>query len=162
MPDPRQKASTRNTIWIQAPPETLYRAFTDPAALEEWFAPGDMTAKVHDFNQRVGGGYQMSLFYPPSDPSSRGKTSEKEDRYAARFVELVPPGRIVEAITFDSEDPAFLGEMTMEVTFTAEGNGTRVAVLFEGIPPGVRPEDNEAGTQQTLEKLAGYVARGAR
>jgi hypothetical protein len=32
--------------------------------------------------------------------------------------------------------------------------GTEVTVLHEGIPPGVRPEDNELGTAQALAKLA--------
>jgi hypothetical protein len=32
-----------------------------------WLSPGDMTGKVHEFEGRVGGGYRMSLFYPPSE-----------------------------------------------------------------------------------------------
>ena len=60
-------------------------------------------------------------------------------------------------ITFDSTDPAFSGEMIMEVTFEAKDQGTKVTILFRNIPPGIRPEDNEAGTQSTLEKLARYV-----
>jgi len=49
------------------------------------------------------------------------------------------------------------GEMIMEVTFEAEEGGTTVTILFKDIPPGIRPEDNEAGTRSTLEKLARYV-----
>jgi hypothetical protein len=30
-------------------------------------------------------------------------------------------------------------------------------MLFEDIPPGIRPEDNEAGTRASLEKLARYA-----
>jgi uncharacterized protein YndB with AHSA1/START domain len=157
MTDTHSGASTRNSTWIKAPPEALYRAFTDPEALAVWFAPGEMTGKVHHFDYRVDGGYQMSLYYPTSETTARGKTSDREDRYTARFVELTPPRRIVEAITFDSDDPAFSGEMVMEVTFEAEGGGTRVTIIFKDIPSGIRPEDNEAGTQLTLEKLARYV-----
>lgn len=157
MTDAHSRASTRNSKLIKATPEALYQAFTDPAALAIWFAPGDMTGVVHNFDYRVGGGYQMSLYYPSSETTSRGKTSEREDRYTARFVELTPPGRIVEAITFDTVDPAFSGEMIMEVTFEAEDNGTTVSILFKDIPPGIRPEDNEAGTRETLEKLARYI-----
>ena len=72
-------------------------------------------------------------------------------------MELTPPRRIVEAIIFDSADPAFSGEMTMVVTLEAEDGGTTVSILFKDIPPGIRPEDNEAGTRSTLEKLARYV-----
>jgi uncharacterized protein YndB with AHSA1/START domain len=157
MTDAHSRASTRNSKFIKAPQEALYRAFTDPAALAVWFAPGDMTGEVHSFDDRVGGGYQMSLYYPSSEKTFRGKTSEREDRYTARFVELTPPRKIVEAITFDAVDPAFAGEMIMEVTFKAEDGGTTVSILFKDIPPGIRHEDNEVGTRSTLEKLARYV-----
>jgi len=151
------RGSTRNEKFIKASQETLYRAFTDPVALAAWQAPGDMIGKVHSFDGRIGGGYQMSLYYPSSEDASRGKSGDREDRYTARFVELTPSRRIVEAIIFDSTDPAFSGEMIMEVTLEAEDDGTRVAILHKDIPPGVRPEDNELGTQLSLEKLARYV-----
>src|SRR5258708_14772235 len=130
MTDAHSRASTRNSKWIKATPEALYRAFTDPAALAVWLAPGDMTGKVHRFDDRVGGGYQMSLYYPSSEQTFRGKTSEREDRYTARFVELTPPRRIVEPITFDAVDPAFSGGMIMVATFEAEVGGTTRFILL--------------------------------
>lgn len=153
-------ASTRNAIFVEAQPETVYRAFTDPAALAAWLVPGDMTGEIDRFDLSAGGGYQMSLTYPASETVARGKTSAKEDRYTARFVELEPPRRIVTAITFDSVDPAFAGEMIMEVALEAKANGTFVSVVFTNIPPGIRAEDNEAGTRSSLEKLVRYIEQG--
>ncbi len=150
-------ASTRNSKWIKASPEAIYRAFTDPSALAVWQTPGDMTGTVHQFDAREGGGYQMSLYYPATDTTSQGKTTAREDRFTARFVELTPPRRIVEAVTFDSDDPAFAGEMIMAVTLEAADGGTTVSIVFQNLPPGIRPEDNEAGTRESLEKLARYV-----
>ncbi|HEY9246604.1 MAG TPA: SRPBCC domain-containing protein, partial [Candidatus Methanoperedens sp.] len=72
-------------------------------------------------------------------------------------LELTPFRRIVQAIIFDSDDPAFSGEMIMEVTLEAEDGGTKVTILFKNIPSGIRPEDNGAGTRSALEKLARYV-----
>ena len=160
MTDARAHASTRNSIFIKAPREALYRACTEPAALAAWRAPGDMTGRVHRFDLRVGGGYQMSLYYPAAETAARGKSSAREDRYTARFVELTPPRRIVEAITFDTADPAFAGEKTMEVTFADAADGTVVSVVFTDLPPGIRPEANAAGTRSTLERLARYVEQG--
>ena len=157
MTDAHSSGSTRNSKWIKASPEALYRAFTDPAALAVWQAPGDMTGEVHRFDYRVGGGYQMSLYYPSSETTYHGKTKAREDRYTARFVELTPPRRIVEAITFDAVDPAFEGVMIMEVTLEVAEGGTTVSILFKDIPVGIRPEDNEAGTLSSLEKLARYI-----
>jgi uncharacterized protein YndB with AHSA1/START domain len=157
MADRPAGSSTQNSRFIKASPEAIYQAFLDPAALAAWLAPGEMTGQVHHFDGRVGGGYEMSLFYPDSEEAARGKSAEREDRYTARFLELTPPKRIVQAIIFDSDDPAFSGEMVMEVTLEPGEGGTTVTFLFKNIPPGIRPEDNETGTELTLEKLARYV-----
>ena len=45
----------------------------------------------------------------------------------------------------------------MEVRFEPVDNGTKVTFSFKNIPPGIKPEDNEAGTISSLEKLARYV-----
>ena len=143
---------------IAAPRETIYRAFTDPDALVAWQAPEGMTGTIHAFDLRVGGGYRMSLFYPESDDADHGKSAEREDRYTARFVALTPPARIVQAIVFDTADPAVAGEMTMTVTLTEIAGGTEVTIAFADIPSGIRPEDNDAGTRSSLAKLARFVA----
>src|SRR5258708_12716981 len=147
MADAHSRASTRNKKFIKATPEALYRAFTDPAALAVWLAPADMTGEVHRFDYRVGGGYQMSLYYPSSETTFRGKTREREDRYTARFVALTPPRRIVEAITFDSVDPAFSGAMIMVVTLEAKDTATTSSISFNPIPSRTHPTHTPALTR---------------
>ena len=71
-----------------------------------------------------------------------------------RFVELAPPRRIVEAISFVTADGAFFGEMTMTAMFEEVSGGTEVTLVFENLPPGLRAEDNEAGSRLSLERLA--------
>jgi len=156
MRDTPRSSATRTSRLIHASPAALYHACTDPAALAAWRAPGDMTGKVHNYDGRVGGGYTMSLYYPATDPA-RGKSGDREDRFTARYVELAPPTKIVETITFDAADPALTNELTMTVTFQAKGDGTEVTIAFDNLPPGIRPEDNELGTQSSLAKLARYV-----
>jgi uncharacterized protein YndB with AHSA1/START domain len=147
-------AWTRTARVIKARPEELYEAFVDPAALVDWLPPAEMTGKLHEFDARVGGGYRMSLFYPPDENVFPGKTSDKEDMVNVRFVELSPPHRIVEAVSFVSDDPAFFGEMTLTVTFEEVSGGTEVTLEFKNLPPGLRPEDNDAGARLSLEQLA--------
>jgi uncharacterized protein YndB with AHSA1/START domain len=144
--------------WIAANPDRVYAAFTTAAGLEAWQAPDDMTAKVGSFDHRVGGGYSMTLTYHTDE---RGKSSEREDRYTARFLELVPNERIVEAITFETDDPAFMGEMTMTVVLEANGDGTLVTLVFGNLPSGIDPKDNDEGSRQSLANLARYVERDA-
>ncbi|GAA4442447.1 hypothetical protein GCM10023091_29310 [Ravibacter arvi] len=152
------KSATKNTRIVNASPRAIYNAFTDPAALVAWQAPGNMTAQIHHFDLKIGGGYEMSLFYPEKEGGKmKGKTSENEDRYRAKFIELVPFKKIVQAINFDARDPGFAGEMIMEVTLEARGDATLVTIVFENIPAGIDPGDNEAGTESSLDKLALYV-----
>jgi len=145
---------TRTSRVIRARPEELYAAFLDPAALVDWLPPAEMTGRIHEFDARVGGGYRMSLFYPPGERTFRGKTSDREDMVDVRFVELAPPRRIVEAVNFVTTDPAFSGEMTLTATFEAVSGGTEVTLMFEDLPPGLRAQDNETGSRLSLEQLS--------
>ncbi|HZZ35214.1 MAG TPA: SRPBCC domain-containing protein, partial [Caulobacteraceae bacterium] len=106
------------------------------------------------FDARSGGGYEMSLFYPPDETAFRGKTAEREDRVKVRFVELSPPRRIVEAVSFVSADPALAGEMIMTIEIHPAPGGTEVTLSFENLPPGLKPEDNDEGARLSLDQLA--------
>src|SRR5262245_40219863 len=150
---------TRTSRVIKAGPEQIYAAFVDPDILVAWLPPGEMTGRMHEFDARVGGGYRLSLFYPPDERAFRGKTAEREDMVKARFVELSPPRKIVEAISFVTADPALLGEMLMTITIEPVTGGGEVTLLFENLPPGLRPEDNDAGARLSLEKLARRLER---
>jgi uncharacterized protein YndB with AHSA1/START domain len=150
-------ASTNSSRIVNASPDRVFRAFIDRDDLLAWLPPGEMTGQLHEFDARVGGGYSMSLFYPPDETIFRGKSANREDRVNVRFVELSPPRRIVEAVTFDTTDPAYLGEMTLTVTLDEVPAGTNVTMLFENIPPGIRPEDNETGAQMSLDQLARHL-----
>lgn len=147
-------ASSRASRVIKARPEDIYDAFIDPAALAAWLPPAEMTGEFHEFDAQVGGGYRMSLLYPPDEQGLHGKTSEREDMVIVRFVELTPPRRIIEAVSFVTTDPAFFGEMTMIATFEPAAGGTEVTLEFRNLPPGLRPEDNETGSRLSLEQLA--------
>jgi uncharacterized protein YndB with AHSA1/START domain len=156
----RQASTTRVSRLIAATPAELYAAFMDPAVLVQWLPPGGMTGQLHAFDGRVGGGYTMSLFYPSDDTRFSGKTAAGEDRASVRFLQLSPGRRIVEAVTFDTTDPALMGDMTITVTFApvtgarAAPPATEVTFVCENLPPGLKAEDNAEGSRLSLEQLA--------
>lgn len=145
-----------NSKIIQASRPQVYHAFTDQAALEFWLAPYGMTGKIHNFELKVGGGYDMSLFY--KDNQTAGKTSGNEDRFSATFVAITPNEKIIQSINFQSDNDEFSDEMIMEVQLEdSENQSTKVTIIFKNIPTGIDPKDNEEGTKQSLEKLASYL-----
>jgi uncharacterized protein YndB with AHSA1/START domain len=144
---------------VRASPEALYRAHVDPEALAAWRAPEGMRGEVYAFDPRPGGVYRMALVYETAE-AGQGKTTEDADVFEGRFVELIPNARIVEAVRFTSDDPAFAGEMRMTTTFTPVPGGTEVRVRAEDVPPGISADDHAVGIASSLANLAAYVERG--
>ncbi|RJG43631.1 ATPase [Mesorhizobium sp. DCY119] len=142
---------------VTASPATVYNAFVDPAALVEWLPPKGMIARIETFEPKAGGHYRMSLTYDAPDPSVRGKASEDTDIVEGRFVELVPNDRVVQIVTFESDDPAFAGEMKMTWSLRPVAGGTEVSIVCENVPEGIRAEDHAAGLSSTLDNLAEFV-----
>jgi len=149
--------STTVSRVINVPPEAVYRAYLDRDAVATWLPPGSMTAIVHAFDGREGGAFSMSLVYPEDDRSARGKSSERTDTFQGRFAKLIPNEKIVWVTQFESDDPSLAGEMIVRTVLAPAGNGTKVTVVCENIPPGIRLEDNEAGCRSTLAKLAAFL-----
>ncbi|WP_068188815.1 SRPBCC domain-containing protein [Mycobacterium sp. UM_CSW] len=146
---------TRVVRRIRASPEAVYRALVDADAVAAWRVPDGMSAVVHEFDARVGGRFRMSLTY--ESPDRRGKTAAATDTYHGRFVELVRDERVVEELEFETADPALGGLMRITTTLAGADGGTDVAMLHQGLPAGVSPQDNELGTRMALDKLAALV-----
>jgi uncharacterized protein YndB with AHSA1/START domain len=68
-------AATTASKAVRALPDEVYEAFMNPAILIEWLPPGEMTGRIHEFDGREGGGYRISLFYPPTEGTHHGKTA---------------------------------------------------------------------------------------
>jgi uncharacterized protein YndB with AHSA1/START domain len=154
-PTPPQQQMSR---LIHAPASAIYRAVTEPDLIVQWQAPGEMTAHVEPFAD--GSGYQMTLRYPETEDAATGKSGEREDRYTARYLTREPGRHVVEAITFETDDPAFSGTMLYTITLEATSEGTLVTMAYGNLPPGIRPEDNELGTRLSFANLAALVERG--
>jgi len=151
------ETSSRVSRIIKAPREAVYRACLDPDALVAWRAPDNMIGRMFAFDARVGGRYRMSLTYRNADHRLAGKTSEDTDAFEGRFLELVPNEKIVEVVTFETPDPTFAGEMAITTSLADADGGTRITMLFEGLPAGISPDDNREGAEQALRKLAALL-----
>jgi uncharacterized protein YndB with AHSA1/START domain len=141
---------------IRASAWRIYQAFATPNAMETWLPPQGMTGRMLNFAFREGGAYRMRLTY--SDPlHASGKTTDDADEVEVRFVKLVEGKRIEQAVTFNSEDSAFSGEMRIAWVLEPVAGGTLVTVRCEDVPAGIRPEDHQAGLMSTLNNLAEFT-----
>ena len=141
---------------IAAPPERVWAALVNPEALMAWLPPGGMTGRFERFDARPGGSYRMVLTYADAS-GAPGKATADSDIVEARFVDIVPGERVVQAVDFVSDDPAYAGTMTMTWEVTAVEPGTRVDIVAEDVPDGISAEDHAVGLASSLTNLATYL-----
>jgi uncharacterized protein YndB with AHSA1/START domain len=147
--------ATRISCHLNAPRKRVYRALVDANDVAVWMVPTGMTSRIHAFEGRAGGAFRISLTYDA--PTGTGKTTAQTDTYHGRFIELVPPERVVEVVEFETGDPAMRGEMTITFTLTDAAGGTDLLAVHDGLPPGLSPAANEMGWRLSLAKLAALV-----
>jgi uncharacterized protein YndB with AHSA1/START domain len=141
---------------IAAPPAQVFAALVDREALEVWLPPDGMTARFERFDPRPGGSYRLVLTYADASRAT-GKATADSDIVEARYVDIVPGVRVVQAVDFVSDDPAFAGTMTMTWEVTAVDGGTRVDITADNVPDGISAEDHASGLASSLANLAEHV-----
>ena len=121
-----------------------------------WLPPAGMSARFEHFDPRPGGSYRLVLTYDDASGTS-GKATPDSDVVEARYVEIVPNVRVVQAVDFVSDDPAFAGTMMMTWEVTDVDGGTRVDIVAQNVPDGISAEDHEVGLAASLTNLAAFV-----
>jgi uncharacterized protein YndB with AHSA1/START domain len=150
---PRTDAASRV---IAAPPDHVYAALVDPEALAVWLPPAGMTGTFERFDARSGGSYRLVLMYPDAS-ASPGKATADSDIVESQFIDLVPGVRVVQAVEFVSDDPAYAGTMTMRWELTGVDGGTRVDIIADDVPDGIDADDHAAGLASSLTNLTKYL-----
>jgi uncharacterized protein YndB with AHSA1/START domain len=101
---------------IDAPPAALYRAWTEPELLKQWFAPAPYTTPVAELDVRVGGAALIVMRSPEGqDMPNRGV-----------YLEVVKNEKLVFTDAYTRAwEPAAKPFMTVILTFEALGAKTR-------------------------------------
>ena len=141
---------------VAAAADTVYAAFVGPEALLRWLPPAGMSGRFEHFDARPGGSYRMVLTYGGDSPTA-GKTTADSDAVSVRYIDIVPGERVVQAVDFDSDDPAFSGTMLMTWQVTAVEGGTRIDIRADDVPDGISSDDHAIGLASSLANLAAYV-----
>jgi uncharacterized protein YndB with AHSA1/START domain len=128
---------------LTAPPERVYRAFTDPQARCKWLPPHGFTAAFEHFDTQVGGAYRMSF---------TNFSTGHSHSFGGAHLELVPHERVKYTARFDNPD--LPDEMTTTVVIRKVPMGSALEVVQEGIPEVIPVEACYLGWQESLAQLA--------
>lgn len=126
-------------VLVHAPVEKVWRDYTDPAAIVAWNAASDdwHTTKAEN-DLRVGGRFLSRM---------EAKDGSAGFDFAGTYDEVVPNERLSYAMDDGRE---------VNVTFAAEGEGTRVTVIFDPETENT-PEFQRQGWQAILDRFKKYV-----
>ena len=127
---------------IAAPPERVYRAFTNPEAMVKWLPPQGFTGKVHHIDVRIGGEYKMSF---------TNFSTKNSHSFGGKYLDVKPNELLKYVDKFD--DPNLPGEMHVTVVFRKVMCGTELKITQEGIPDAIPAEMCYLGWQQSLNLL---------
>lgn len=133
---------------FDAPRERVFRAFTDPEELEQWFAPspGDVTTEVQTFTVE-----------PDGERSIRFHTDDEWFGSDGAFEELVENERIVYTdrwVNFPEADV----DSRVIVEFTDVEDGTEIVLIHEQLPEGDFVGGAGMGWKISFDNLAAVLA----
>jgi len=150
-PSDRELVLTR---LIDAPRHKLYRAWTDPALLTQWFAPKPWTTPHAELDVRPGGANLIVM----ADPEG----NEFPNRGV--YLEVVPNERLVVTDAYTTAwEPSEKPFMTAILTFEEEGGKTRYTARARHWTQADREAHEKMGFHegwgQCADQLAALVAR---
>lgn len=137
---------------FDAPRALVWRAWTEPKMLAQWFGPRGFTASVPELDLRVGGALRIVMHGPDgNDYPMKGV-----------FREVAAPERLIFSNTAIDTDDNHLLEGETSVTFAEHAGKTRLTMKSHmvGMVP-IAPQmlaGMEAGWTQSIDKLEELVA----
>lgn len=145
----------RISRFFAAPPALVYRAFTDPVQLAQWFGPlaFHVPADTVDLDVRPGGHMKLTMVGHLNPEWSSPVNST--------FVEVVENQLLVGYETAEGFPGVADGtRLSLSIEFIAEGDGTRLELRQGPFPEQMR-EMSEVGWTQSFYKLDGLLATPA-
>jgi uncharacterized protein YndB with AHSA1/START domain len=136
---------------LSAPRSLVFRAWTDPVHLAQWFGPKGFTIPVCEIDLKVGGALRIVMRAPDG----------AEHPMKGVFREIATDERLVFTnVAVDANDKPLLEGLTA-VTFEDEGDGTKMTLTTSAAgAAGVVDrmlEGMEAGWSQSFDKLAEFL-----
>jgi uncharacterized protein YndB with AHSA1/START domain len=127
-------------------PEKVWRAWTDPEAVKQWWGPGPgEPVSLAELDVRAGGRFRI-VFGGPD-----GKAHE----CAGVYREVVPNRKLAFTWTWPNSTPG--RESLVTVTFKAAGRGTELVFRHEQFFDEKVRDDHERGWSGSLDKLERFL-----
>ena len=127
---------------IDAAPAEVFRAFTDPALMQQWWGPPGYTTPRCDMDVRVGGRYHLTM------ASEKGP----EHDLCGEYREIVPDQRLVYTFVWQDGDYAH-HEMLVTLEFRPAGDRTELHFTQVKLPSEKARDEHDHGWSGSFDRL---------
>ncbi len=147
--------SLRITRTFQAPRGTVFKAFTDPDILKQWWGPQGFTTPAVAVDLRVGGEFRYSI---------RREDTGELMHFHGRYLEVDPPQKLSYTRIADPGDGGHvwkdvgMADLETRVTldFIDHGQATEVVMVHSLFPTEQAKQMHERGWASTFDCLDNY------
>ncbi len=146
---PNPEATIHITRTFGASREKVFRAWTEPEELKQWWAAGPgYTTPIAEVDLRVGGRYRLGMKPPDRDVIHI---------VGGTYREVLRPSRLVYTWAWEGSNAP---ETLVTVEFRDRGASTDVTLVHEPFADGQSREQHLAGWTGCLDRLAKLVGEG--
>jgi uncharacterized protein YndB with AHSA1/START domain len=131
---------------VQAPPQRVFEAMTDPNQVADWWGPEGFTCPEVIFDVRVDGAYRIAMQPPEGELF----------HLVGEYVEVSPPSRLAYTFRWDPPDPDDQ-ETLASLTLRERGGATEIELTHGPFATEARRDLHEAGWTDTFARLTRYL-----
>jgi uncharacterized protein YndB with AHSA1/START domain len=143
---------------LDASPEQVFDAFTDPSQLTQWWWPNGFSCPAAEVDLRVGGRYRIAVEWPGAFPAEQ----QFSHYMGGEYYEIDRPHRIVMSGRAVNDEQGEVFATLIELTLEGREGGTALTMrqsYFEPMPPAEALAGAEQGWSEQLDKLERLLAQ---
>lgn len=128
---------------INAPCKIVFRAWTDPKQMVQWWSPDDIGCKSVEADVKIDGAYRIHMICGKDNPIAIGKYKK------------IVPNKLLK-FTWQWEHYA-MPNSVVTVEFEDLGKKTRLTLIHEGLPDEDDTPDHKLGWTSAIKKFAALI-----
>jgi uncharacterized protein YndB with AHSA1/START domain len=128
---------------VDAPPDEVFLAWTEPEQLRRWWGPGEFTCPEAEVDLRPGGRYRLAMKPAQGDPFIVEGT----------YHEVQAPRRLVYTWRWETGPAADGSESLVTVEFNERAGQTEIVITHTDFPPRHGPAPYQMGWEGGLDKI---------
>jgi uncharacterized protein YndB with AHSA1/START domain len=144
-----EKTSLEIKRFINAPRARVYKAWTDPEQLKQWWGPEGVRTRSFAADARIGGKYRWDLVNQDGE----------EMTACGEYRELIAGKKIVFTWKWDDDETWETTNSVVTIELSDRDGGTEVKLTHEKLPSEASRDRHNEGWSSVLDRLEKFFSK---